>query len=130
MYIFYEINILKNQFNGVSRIFSFRFTISSSCNSNFFFFLVRMKTDRSDSIRLALMWKFGGTYSDTDIFCNSKLPNDSMILALENPRKINNNFLKTTIKNHEFYFKALTMFHQRYNVSDSRQQILLNLSFQ
>ena len=62
------------------------------------------------------MWKFGGTYSDTDIFCNSKLPNDKMILALERPNSINVNFLKTTQSNQELYFKAMEMFNERYMV--------------
>ena len=80
-------------------------------------FSERLLPELSDAIRYILMWRYGGAYSDTDIINLKKLPNNSMILALESSHVFNGNFLKTNKKYHKFYLQAINLFNERYNVS-------------
>ncbi|XP_006002888.2 lactosylceramide 4-alpha-galactosyltransferase, partial [Latimeria chalumnae] len=68
----------------------------------------------SDACRIALMWKYGGIYLDTDIIVLKPLDNLTNVLGRETPYLLNGAFLAFEPK-HGFIRNCLQDFVDRYN---------------
>ena len=69
----------------------------------------------SDAVRLALLWKFGGTYYDSDIIALRELSKPFNMVMLENDASIGNAFLRV-VKHHPIVWQTMKNFVQYYNV--------------
>ncbi|NXV81424.1 A4GAT galactosyltransferase, partial [Atlantisia rogersi] len=68
----------------------------------------------SDACRIAIMWKFGGIYLDTDFIVLRNLKNLSNALGMQSQDELNGAFLSFKPK-HEFIMLCMQDFVQNYN---------------
>ncbi|NXO04043.1 A4GAT galactosyltransferase, partial [Rhinopomastus cyanomelas] len=68
----------------------------------------------SDACRIAIMWKFGGIYLDTDFIVLKNLKNLTNALGIQSPDLLNGAFLSFSAK-HEFMELCMRDFVENYN---------------